>query len=81
MLHQKLNYIHNNPVKYGYVDDPAHWRYSKSARGEKCTTLILCSGEKTNYSKTSVVVTEIERVPDAISRAAVAWIIEPGAAS
>ncbi|OLP18942.1 transposase [Leptolyngbya sp. 'hensonii'] len=28
MLRQKLAYIHNNPVKRGYVDDPAHWRYS-----------------------------------------------------
>ena len=28
MLQQKLDYIHNNPVKRGYVDDPAHWRYS-----------------------------------------------------
>nr|WP_236117055.1 transposase [Hassalia byssoidea] len=25
---QKLDYIHNNPVKRGYIDDPAHWRYS-----------------------------------------------------
>ncbi len=28
MLNQKLNYIHNNPVKRGYVDNPGHWRYS-----------------------------------------------------
>jgi putative transposase len=28
MFRQKLDYIHNNPVKRGYVDDPAHWRYS-----------------------------------------------------
>ena len=28
MLIQKLNYIHNNPVRSGYVDDPLHWRYS-----------------------------------------------------
>jgi len=28
MLRQKVDYIHNNPVKRGYVDDPAHWRYS-----------------------------------------------------
>ncbi|NEP18935.1 MAG: transposase [Leptolyngbya sp. SIO4C1] len=28
MLKQKLDYIHNNPVKRGYVDNPAHWRYS-----------------------------------------------------
>ena len=25
---QKLDYIHYNPVKRGYVDDPTHWRYS-----------------------------------------------------
>jgi hypothetical protein len=23
---QKVKYIHNNPVKAGYVDLPAHWR-------------------------------------------------------
>ena len=28
MFRQKLEYIHNNPVRRGYVDDPAHWRYS-----------------------------------------------------
>ena len=28
MLQQKVDYIHHNPVKRGYVDDPAHWRYS-----------------------------------------------------
>ncbi len=28
MLQQKLEYIHNNPVERGYVDDPTHWRYS-----------------------------------------------------
>ncbi|OUC15352.1 MAG: transposase [Alkalinema sp. CACIAM 70d] len=28
MLVQKLDYIHNNPLRRGYVDDPAHWRYS-----------------------------------------------------
>jgi REP element-mobilizing transposase RayT len=28
MFRQKLDYIHNNPVKRGYIDDPAHWRYS-----------------------------------------------------
>ncbi len=30
MLRQKLEYIHNNPVKRGYVDDPVHWRYSSA---------------------------------------------------
>jgi putative transposase len=28
MFQQKLEYIHNNPLRRGYVDDPAHWRYS-----------------------------------------------------
>jgi putative transposase len=30
MLRQKLEYIHNNPVRRGYVDEPAHWRYSSA---------------------------------------------------
>jgi REP element-mobilizing transposase RayT len=29
-FHQKLDYIHHNPVRRGYVDEPAHWRYSSS---------------------------------------------------
>ena len=27
---QKLEYIHYNPVRRGYVDDPCHWRYSSA---------------------------------------------------
>ncbi len=30
MMLQKLEYIHLNPVKRGYVDDPVHWRYSSA---------------------------------------------------
>jgi putative transposase len=30
MMRQKLEYMHNNPVKRGYVDDPIHWRYSSA---------------------------------------------------
>ncbi len=30
MMEQKLNYIHYNPVKRGYVDEPTHWRYSSA---------------------------------------------------
>jgi putative transposase len=30
MMRQKIEYIHNNPVKRGYVDDPVHWRYSSA---------------------------------------------------
>ena len=30
MMRQKLEYIHHNPVRRGYVDDPTHWRYSSA---------------------------------------------------
>jgi len=30
MMRQKLDYIHLNPVKRGFVDDPADWRYSSA---------------------------------------------------
>ena len=30
MMREKLNYIHYNPVKRGYVDVPEHWRYSSA---------------------------------------------------
>jgi REP element-mobilizing transposase RayT len=30
MLRQKLDYIHFNPVKRGYVDKPEDWRYSSA---------------------------------------------------
>ena len=30
MLNQKIEYIPNNPVKRGYVDNPLHWRYSSA---------------------------------------------------
>jgi len=30
MLHQKIEYVHNNPVKRGYVDAQEHWRYSSA---------------------------------------------------
>jgi len=30
MMWQKLEYVHDNPVKRGYVDDPLHWRYSSA---------------------------------------------------
>lgn len=29
-MRQKLDYIHQNPVKRGYVDRPEHWRYSSA---------------------------------------------------
>ena len=30
MMLQKIEYIHDNPVKRGYVEDPVHWLYSSS---------------------------------------------------
>ena len=30
MMVEKINYIHQNPVKRGFVDKPEHWRYSSS---------------------------------------------------
>ncbi len=30
MMRQKLEYMHNNPVSRGYVDEPIHWRYSSA---------------------------------------------------
>ncbi len=36
MFLQKLEYIHNNPVRLVYVDDTVHWRYSSAG---------ACTGE------------------------------------
>lgn len=30
MMQQKLEYIHNNPVRRGWVASPEHWRYSSA---------------------------------------------------
>ena len=30
MLNQKIDSIHNNPVRRGWVDSPEHWRYSSA---------------------------------------------------
>ncbi len=30
MMKEKIEYIHNNPVKRGYIDKPHHWRYSSA---------------------------------------------------
>ncbi len=30
MMQQKLDYLHNNPVKREYVSAPEHWRYSSA---------------------------------------------------
>ncbi len=30
VIDQKVNYIHQNPVVAGYVDDPTHWKHSSA---------------------------------------------------
>ena len=30
MFRQKLEYVHNNPVKKGFVKQPEHWKYSSA---------------------------------------------------
>ncbi|MFA6197187.1 MAG: hypothetical protein WC656_11165 [Sulfurimonas sp.] len=30
MMQIKVDYIHNNPIKRGYVDEAIHWRYSSA---------------------------------------------------
>lgn len=30
MMREKIDYIHLNPVKRGYVDEARHWRYSSA---------------------------------------------------
>lgn len=30
IMWQKLEYIHNNPLRRGYVDEPTQWRYSSA---------------------------------------------------
>lgn len=40
MMRQKIDYIHYNPVKRGYVDEAVHWRYS-SARNYAGQTGLL----------------------------------------
>jgi REP element-mobilizing transposase RayT len=40
MMTRKIEYIHCNPVRRGYVDDPCHWRYSRARNYMTGTGLI-----------------------------------------
>ncbi|MEN6622591.1 MAG: transposase [Smithella sp.] len=40
MMLQKLTYIHHNPVRRGYVEEPAHWRYSSARNYEGMSGII-----------------------------------------
>ena len=40
MMLEKIEYIHNNPVKRGYVDEASHWRYSSARDYEDISGLL-----------------------------------------
>ncbi len=40
MMLEKINYIHHNPIKRGYVDEAVHWRYSSARDYEGVSGLI-----------------------------------------
>lgn len=50
MLRLKVEYIHNNPVRRGYVDAPEHWRWSSAQnylRGTApCWRLMNCRNRR-----------------------------------
>ena len=41
VLHQKVNYIYNNPVRAGYVEEPRHWINSSAYARSPIKTLSL----------------------------------------
>ena len=43
MMIERINYIHNNPVKRGYIDDTKCWRYSSARDYEGMEGLIKVS--------------------------------------
>ena len=43
MMRRKIEYVHHNPVKRGYVDEAEHWRYSSARNYEgKPSLLEVC---------------------------------------
>ena len=40
MMISKIKYIHDNPIKRGYIDEAAHWRYSSARDYEGMSGLI-----------------------------------------
>jgi REP element-mobilizing transposase RayT len=45
MMIKKIEYIHNNPVRRGYVDNPTDWRYSSAGNYEGKEGLIAMKTE------------------------------------
>jgi putative transposase len=48
MLIQKIEYIHNNPVGRGYVEEARHWRYSSARNYERREGLLEVCTDWTN---------------------------------
>ena len=48
MLIQKIEYIHNNPVRREYVDDPKCWRYSSARNYEGLDGLLNMKTDRYN---------------------------------
>jgi len=40
MMRQKIEYIHYNPVRRGYVEIPEHWRYSSARNYAEMDSLL-----------------------------------------
>lgn len=40
IMQQKMEYIHNNPLDRGYVEDPTHWMYSSARNYAELETLL-----------------------------------------
>jgi putative transposase len=45
MMWQKLEYMHNNPVERGYVEEPMHWRYSSARNYAGLSALLTIKTE------------------------------------
>ena len=57
MMREKLEYLHNNPVRRGYVDEPVCWRYSSSRNYAGKPPLLELNGlqrEETRNVKSSI---------------------------
>ena len=44
MMREKLEYLHHNPVRRGYVEDPRHWRYSSARNYAGMEALLTLKG-------------------------------------
>ena len=45
VIKQKIDYVHNNPVKTGFVTDPVHWKYSSARNYADDETIMKIDNE------------------------------------